>query len=117
MASSATNVDLLAAALSAGAYSANKQIFLVAQCGEKFAVNVELAKASSDYFVGTFTSGMTESGKGARTYFLHLHRVKLSHKLLRRRVLANYPGRGVHVLCIDLKFFLHAMLLRKMCRR
>ena len=55
--------DAWTATLNAGASSTDEQVFLVSQGGKKFAVNAKLAKASSEYFVGAFESGMKETGK------------------------------------------------------
>ncbi len=56
-------IESLSTALDAGVSSTDEQIFLVSQCGKKFAINGELAKASSEYFTGALDAGMTESGK------------------------------------------------------
>jgi hypothetical protein len=55
--------DAWTATLNAGASSTDEQVFLVSQVGKKFAVHAKLAKASSEYFVGAFESGMKETGK------------------------------------------------------
>jgi hypothetical protein len=57
----------LSAALNAGVSSVEDQVFLVSQCGKKFAVKSELVKASSEYFRGAFECGMIESGKSRCT--------------------------------------------------
>ena len=56
------SIELLSAALNAGSSSADKQIFLISQCGTRFPISAELARASTDYFTGALESGMTESG-------------------------------------------------------
>ncbi len=63
-------VGHLTSTLDAGVSSTDEQIFLVSQCGKKFAINEELAKASSEFFTGALEAGMTESGKSKRSSVL-----------------------------------------------
>jgi hypothetical protein len=61
--SASAEVELLDTFLSAGVSSVKEQIFLVSHSGDKFGVNVDLAKRSSEYFSGVLKTGMTEAGE------------------------------------------------------
>jgi hypothetical protein len=61
--SGSADIELLDTLLSTGVSSVQQQIFLVSQSGDRFGVNADLAKRSSDYFSGVLETGMAEAGE------------------------------------------------------
>jgi hypothetical protein len=65
-------IESLSTILGDGVSSLDEQIVLVSQCGKKFPMHEEVAKASTEYFTAALQAGMTESGK-SEPYKLKTH--------------------------------------------
>ena len=81
--SDSAEVEWWTTALSAGVSSVQQQIFLVSQSGDKFGVNADVAKRSSEYFSAVLETGMTEAGEYAYAKFVCMLNMFVLHLQLK----------------------------------